>query len=134
MHRFLPKLSECACSTFAFYTPTNAQLVPGTVITGVESRPELNGRRGDVVGFSEDTGRYVLAVQGETGTIALRPANVVLPRGTCVTITDLQSESAQRHNGRAGTVVDFDPDAGRYLIQLPDAQEQLSLKLPNARL
>lgn len=99
------------------------QLVRGAIVTGVSSRPELNGRQCNIIGYNEETERwdklllmqlfllcwsfffclfifspseriylwickyinnmycrYILAVQGESDTIALKPNNVILPR------------------------------------------------------
>eukprot|EP00747_Dinoflagellata_sp_TGD_P191926 gnl/TRDRNA2_/TRDRNA2_56006_c1_seq1.p1 gnl/TRDRNA2_/TRDRNA2_56006_c1~~gnl/TRDRNA2_/TRDRNA2_56006_c1_seq1.p1 ORF type:complete len:570 (+),score=92.42 gnl/TRDRNA2_/TRDRNA2_56006_c1_seq1:1-1710(+) len=57
--------------------PENIELPSGTSveIMGVQSRPELNGRRGKIVAFDADVGRY--SVQMSAGEIKqLRPANV----------------------------------------------------------
>ena len=44
------------------------------VLHSLVARPDLNGRKGAVVAYSADKGRYTVEVQGET--LALKPDNL----------------------------------------------------------
>ena len=48
------------------------------VLTGLQSKPELNGRRGEVVGYSKRKGRYKVAVEGREKLLSLKPSNVFI--------------------------------------------------------
>jgi hypothetical protein len=97
-------------------------------ITDLTKRPELNGREGIVNGFGADDRLYV-SLGGHGGeTVALKPANVILPAGTCIKIVGL--EKAAQHNGKHGVIEAFDEAAGRYLLRLPGNQ-QIKVKTSN---
>ena len=53
-------------------------------ICGIQARPELNGRRGNVIEWQAETGRFKVEIEGETDEyFALRPANIRMAgRGT----------------------------------------------------
>lgn len=97
-------------------------------ITDLTKRPELNGREGIVNGFGADDRLYV-SLGGHGGeTVALKPANVILPAGTCIKIVGL--EKAAQHNGKHGVIEAFDEAASRYLLRLPGNQ-QIKVKTSN---
>jgi len=45
-------------------------------VSGVISKPELNGRRGLADGFSESSGRYAVRLDGAEEPVAFKPANL----------------------------------------------------------
>ena len=45
-------------------------------VTGLASRPDLNGRVGTAQSFNDETGRYNVVVSGEL--LALKPINVIV--------------------------------------------------------
>merc|ERR1712039_693373 len=74
-------------------------------IAGLEAKPELNGRHGQIFGFDEARGRYlVAALEGPTPqqALSLQPGNCVLPRGTRVIRVhrDAARYTVQCQNGR----------------------------------
>ena len=60
-------------------------------ITGIESKPELNGKKCEVFGLDEASGRYKVQVTG-VGPMALSVDNLVLGEGALVTIDGLGSK------------------------------------------
>ena len=73
----------------------------------------MQGQRGTITGWQEGSGRY--AVQLSNGqAMGLLPAKVELPIGTRVTLQGLSSE---QHNGARGEIMQYDEEAGRYVIK-----------------
>lgn len=101
------------------------QLVGGARVEGLESRPELNGRKARLRPFDPAAGRYVAVVRGKS--VALRPKNVVLPTGTCVEVTGLRSQP--QLNGSRGTVDGRDDETGRYIVRIAGVVGAAALKL-----
>ena len=44
-------------------------------VLGVQSKPQLNGERVEVLNWDDSTGRYVVQVAGAQAPMALRPRN-----------------------------------------------------------
>lgn len=44
-------------------------------VVGVQSKPELNGERAEVIRWDDSTGRYVVQLAGAQAPMALRPRN-----------------------------------------------------------
>ena len=44
-------------------------------IVGLQSRPELNGGRVEILKWDDSTGRYVVQLEGTDAPMALRPRN-----------------------------------------------------------
>ena len=95
---------------------------------GIESQPELNGRRGTIVAWSDHKERYNIHVMDIGKIVSLKPGNVVLENGTVGRISGLQSKPAL--NGKYGTIKDFNQTSGRYDVQL-SVDQILRLKLEN---
>ena len=74
---------------FALRQANLVQLIEGVVLVGL-SKPHLNGVRGAIRGWHPDKGRYVVRLQ--TGsTLAVLPANVLLPSNTRVLLQGLSN-------------------------------------------
>ena len=101
----------------------------GVTIIDMHDRGDLNGRVGRVIGVDANEERYHVLVQGQA--FALRPANMLLPRGTSARLAGLVAEP--QWNGMAGVVVDVDLHAKRYLIEL-SLDKSLRVKWENVRL
>ena len=56
-------------------------------VTGVESRPELNGQEGRLRRFDEGRGRYVVKLSGTDESVRLKTSNVVMLVGTPVVVS-----------------------------------------------
>mmetsp|Transcript_65680 Transcript_65680/g.172105 ORF Transcript_65680/g.172105 Transcript_65680/m.172105 type:complete len:343 (+) Transcript_65680:69-1097(+) len=92
----------------------------------------------DVVEVDAETGELVLrrlsCPEGEESSRAkLGDADgPVLPAGAVVAVQGLQAESAKKYNEQTATIVEYDAEAGRYLIQVtPSAQ--IKVKAANIR-
>ena len=46
-------------------------------VVGLLHRPELNGVHGRIFGVEEDTGRFIVRLQGVAGNVSVRPQNLV---------------------------------------------------------
>ena len=49
------------------------------IVTGLRSRPELNGKRGRIVGRDATTFRFKVQIEGEPGPLWLKPDNLMAP-------------------------------------------------------
>merc|ERR1711998_78005 len=94
----------------ALKTSNFQQIIEGVRITGLGSKPRLNGTEGIIVGWNPSNGRYTIKNQfGEA--MALQPKNVILPNSTRVMVQNL---NAVQYNGKWGEVMEFAPVTGRY--------------------
>jgi len=105
-------------------------------VHGLTSKPELNGKTGQVVGFDAHKGRYAVLVQGGQGlgstptspmVVSLQGGNCILKTGTCIRLSGL---SKTELNGATAEVSEVDLPAGRYQVQLANGK-QLKVKFEN---
>ena len=94
------------------------QQVRNVIITGIKSRQELNGSKCIITNFDEDKGRYNVRFSNG-GSGAMKPENVILPKGTCVQIRNL---STARWNGTYGKVEKYNASTGKYAIKVSAKQ------------
>ena len=103
------------------------QVLPGVIVTNIESRTEFNGQTGTIRGYTADAGRYV--VQLNSGqSMGLLPAKVILPNQTRCVVQGLNS--AAQHNGRRAIIKQYDAEAGRYVVET-DAGSALKVRREN---
>jgi curved DNA-binding protein CbpA len=110
------------------------QLIRGVKMTGLESRKDLNGKTADILGWDAANERYTLSVFSSSERLALRPANIVAPTGTCVKVVGL--ESAKEHNGEQAKVESWDNTAKRYVLVLQSGSsrgQKLRIRPANTR-
>lgn len=100
--------------------PENVHQTLSVVITDMQSAQELNGRTVSVVAYDHDADRYHVRLS-EDKFYAIAAGNVIVPDGTRVVITGLESESARIHNGKRAQVLSYDPASGRYEVKLSEA-------------
>lgn len=121
-------------------TDMNAPLVGKRVlITGLLARPELNGLVGEPLSYSCERGRYSVRVDGEI--VAMRSENLRLqPRNSEADATAfgagvkvlLKGLSAKPElNGHGGTVVQWNEEKGRYVVQMDGSLEKVLLRASN---
>ena len=104
------------------------QQVANITLHGV-SKTELTGKTGKIVGWTEDSSRYHVALASGQA-VALQGKNLRYPAGTIVKLHSLKG--AAQHNGKWGVVVSFDSGAGRHLVKLDQSGNvQLRLKPDN---
>lgn len=99
-------------------------------VTGMVSKPELNGQKGTVRDYDASKGRYVVSMQNGVA-LALKPENLILPKGARAKVVGLVSQP--QWNDKVGKVLDFDRERRRYVVQML-ADQQLSVKLESLML
>lgn len=97
-------------------------------IAGIESHPELNGQFGNISDFNSN-GRYTVRLKSDGRLIGASRKNVILNKGTHVTLTEL---SSNKYNGLMGRILEIDRDAQRYTILVQNNQ-QLKVRYKNAQ-
>jgi len=100
-------------------------------VYGVESRPDLNGLRATVLAYDEGKERFNVFINDKGLAISLRPANVILDRGTVGMIMGIQAKPEL--NGKWGTIKSWNTSTQRYDVQL-SADKIMRLKMDNIRL
>jgi curved DNA-binding protein CbpA len=96
-------------------------------VAGLETKPELNGSKGDIFKYDEDTGRYMVLMQNPPVACALHRKNCVFKEGTRIVLTEL---SAEKFNGQMAHIVSVDRVAGRYTVQCQSGS-QIRVKYEN---
>merc|ERR1712118_3853 len=106
-------------TTLSLKPASLTQQCRGTV-TGLESKPEWNGKTGEVLGYDESKGRYTVKIAEAGGVVCgLTPSNLLLPNGTRVVVQGLSND---HFNGMMGRILSFDD--GRYLVELQEMENQ----------
>lgn len=100
-------------------------------VTGLESKPEWNGKTGEILGYDEAKGRYtVKLLDAGNAVCGLTPANILLPNDTRVVVEGL---SNAQFNGLMGRILSF--AEGRYLVELQEQEngrlKQIKIKQEN---
>ena len=107
-------------------------------INGLLARPDLNGLVGDCQSFDAERGRYCVLVKGET--MALKPSNLELKKSNSADATAFGPSSRIRIKGLVakpelnecgGTVVEWNPEKERYVIQLDGSLKTMLLRAQN---
>ena len=102
------------------------QMVRKVKVTGLKSKPHLNGKEGILFDFDWTKMRCVVRV--EKIMISLSCENLIFPKNTVVEINGLQQRP--QLNGKIGTIVEIDIVKQRYTVQL-SISEKLSVKFVN---
>lgn len=89
-------------------------------VTGLETKPELNGKFGDIVNYDDETGRYMVLLDSPHIAIALQRRNCMLNENTCVVLGGLTHE---QYNGQMACIVTVDRAAGRYTVRCQNGEE-----------
>ena len=101
-------------------------------VTGMQNKPELNGKSATICGFDADKGRYHADISG-VGRASLKLENLILASGTRARVFGLQSDAGSKWNDKIGKVLSYDREAGRYTMEM-SATDQLRIKLANLTL
>jgi hypothetical protein len=97
---------------------------------GIESKPELNGKKGTIIAWNPSNERYSIYVMDVSQAVSLKPTNVILENGTVGQIFGLMSKPEL--NGKWGTIKNCDKSAGRYDVQLSQ-DKIIRVKVENIR-
>lgn len=100
-------------------------------VQNLQSKPELNGKRGTVIRFDEHKSRYNIYIMDTGKTLSLKPENVILDKGTVAKIVGLQAKPEL--NGKYGTINAWVRDSNRYDVQL-SANQIVRIKAESIRL
>lgn len=110
------------------------QILPDTpvVIQDLVNSPHLNGQRGKVNQYNQQTERYLIKLDSNNVTIALKPENIL----QVLTIKILGLVSQPLFNGKEGTIVSYNNDRNRYVVRvsLPNETKEISIKAQNIRI
>jgi hypothetical protein len=142
-----PGAQSGAEATTVALRPTALTQQLTAVLTGLESRADLNGSECEVISFAPDRGRYTVRVgdrrsrgnsnsRGGGGgtTMAVKPDNVVPPVGvTVVLTTGSASTRSAELDGQFAQVVSVDATAARVVVVGPGGK-QLRLRLCQVRM
>merc|ERR1719195_1991366 len=71
-------------------------------VIGLENKPELNGKIGDIFNYNEETGCYIVVIQQPSRLIALQCSNCLLKKGTRVIVQGLTNA---KFNGQMAQIV-----------------------------
>jgi len=93
-------------------------------VTGLESKPELNGKIGDIFNYDAENGRYMVLLQQPPTAIALQRANCLLKAGTRVTLDGLSND---KFNSQMAQIVAVHRSDGRYTVHCQNG-EQIKVK------
>ena len=121
--RYLVRLEQ---SPSLFSTATSVAIKPENLlqtaivkIFGIRSEPRLNGKEGEVIGYSSARNRYIVQVSSLFSAqrdLSLKPDNIRIQNGTCVRLQGLST--AVQWNGKYGRLTRWDSSVGRYDVQL----------------
>lgn len=99
-------------------------------IHDIKGQPELNGKTGTILTWIPNKERYNIHVSALKKVFSLKPANVVLDKGTVGQITGLQSKPEL--NGKFGTIKEWIRESNKYDVQLSPSQV-IRIKVENMR-
>mmetsp|Transcript_68598 Transcript_68598/g.127946 ORF Transcript_68598/g.127946 Transcript_68598/m.127946 type:complete len:362 (-) Transcript_68598:111-1196(-) len=112
--------------------PSNLTQRVSVEVTGIESQPGLNGQTGEIIGYTEENGRYTvkLKVKMDNGrdVLGLSPSNIILPVGTRCIVQGLNSKPEL--NEQMAKITEFDKSALRYTVQCQNGST-IKIKLEN---
>ena len=108
------------------------------VVSGLLARPELNNLVGEATGFDATKGRYTVLVNAEV--LSLKPANLTAQKcndgdatafapWTRIRIKGLVAKPELNECG--GSVVEWNPEKERYIVQLDGSLKTMLLRAQN---
>jgi curved DNA-binding protein CbpA len=107
--------------------PLNVTQLCTVEVIGSASKPDLNGKFGDIFNYVQEEGRYEISVNGSNLAVSLQPGNCILPVGTCVTVQGLQQSE---FNGQMAFISGVDRASTRYLVEFENGK-QIKIKYEN---
>ncbi|GAB5359533.1 hypothetical protein AAMO2058_000552100 [Amorphochlora amoebiformis] len=102
------------------------QIVEGASLTGLQQRPDLNGRVVRLVAFDINAGKYQGYLDNLSQPQLIRPGNIILPGETKVRIAGLVNRPEM--NGAVATVVSYAREVGKYTISVAGRQMRIGLR------
>lgn len=127
----LPSVEHVTCR-LSCITPS------GTVVAlrGLSKSPELNGKRGIIVGVDWSSNQYEIQIDSDSMRMLVDSGNLgrlsdapALPNGTPVIVHGLQRRP--EHNNKCGIIVGVELQKGQYEVELGDGSPKLLVKPDN---
>mmetsp|Transcript_101066 Transcript_101066/g.286383 ORF Transcript_101066/g.286383 Transcript_101066/m.286383 type:complete len:343 (+) Transcript_101066:78-1106(+) len=111
--------------------PSNLTQSCTVEVVGIESKPEMNGKLGETIGFDDQGSRYTVRLDAQlprgNNVVGLQAANIVLQAGTRVVLHGL---SSVEFNGQMAQIAEVDRDAHRYTVRCQNGR-QIKIKYEN---
>lgn len=107
----LEKQGDMGEETVLSLRPQNITQLLRVEVVGLESKPELNGRKGEIFNYD---GRYRVLVDSPALALGLQPGNCLLEAGSRVILGSLASSD---FNGQMAQIVEVDREAARYVVR-----------------
>lgn len=102
------------CGGVISLRPQNLTQLCHVTVTQLVEKPELNGKRGEIVDFLEASGHYVLLMNEPPCVVELLPSNCIFPVGAAGVLEGLSDEKL---NGQMCHITGTDHDTSRYVVQ-----------------
>lgn len=96
-------------------------------VVDLDSKPELIGKMGEVLGYDEDTQRYHVRFQDPNFAASLPRSKCLLSSGTRILLQGLSNE---KFNGKMARIETIDRAAGRYMVQCESGM-QIKVRFEN---
>lgn len=110
--------------------PKNLTQMCRVLLTGLEGKPELNGRGAEIIGYDSAKNRYMVLLEGPNSVaISVQLGNCILPIETRVI---LQGLGHAAYNGQMAQILSLDREARRYTV-LCQGGNQIKVKYDNVR-
>jgi len=110
--------------------PKNLTQMCRILLTGLEAKPELNGRGAEIIQYEPAKNRYMVLLEGpNSSTVSVQPGHCILPTETRVI---LQGLGNGEYNGQMAQILSVDRDARRYTV-LCQGGRQIKVKYDNVR-
>jgi len=94
--------------------PQNLAQLCHITVAGHENRPEINGKKAEIIDFNEESGQYMLLLDDPASVIEVPPRNCIFAVGTAAILQGLSDEQL---NGQMCTIVSVDQNASRYVVE-----------------
>jgi len=89
-------------------------------ISGLQSKPDLNGLTGSIASYDDRAGRYMVVVPGSGAAMALQRRNCILAPGVRICLCEL---SNVKYNGQMAQICAVDRESERYTVQCQNGDE-----------
>lgn len=118
---------ECGREGTLWLRPRNVTQLCNVEVTGLASKPELNGRMGEVQNYDATKGRYTVRMGDPSVSVSLQVGNCILEAGTRIVVQGLTNPI---FNGQMGQIIGVDRAASRYTVECQNGK-QIKIRYDN---